>query len=163
MKTVTTYIADDGTNFETPEACKAHEEKAIWRQLVGRTDEEIQAGISREDVELADAIEALGRKIAVTRLESGERRRRAKGSADGAPAPTETAVSEAQKDSVSEPKSARSTDPADPYEQGRQAFFAGEYGTIPAGMSKSDGDCWLSGWDAESVAAAARQDAKRVA
>ena len=87
MKLVPT--AFDGKTFATAEECKAYEAQHVGAQLVGLTIEQVNAAISREDVELADAIEKVGARIAATRREGGDLRRQRK--APAAPAQKEAA------------------------------------------------------------------------
>jgi len=75
MKSITKFVADDGKEFDSADACRAHEEAASFEMLVGLTTDQLQRALSREDGVLADAIERLGRKIQAKRLEAGETRR----------------------------------------------------------------------------------------
>lgn len=75
MKRVELFEAFDGERFPTAEACRAHEAQHVEGRLVGLTLEQIKAASSREDVELADAIEEIGARIARARRASGEMRR----------------------------------------------------------------------------------------
>jgi hypothetical protein len=86
MKTVTKYEAFDGETFATQEECAAHEASCVQMRLIGLSLEQVEAAIKREDAELADAIEAVGAKIARARRESGElRRERRKSEPTGEP------------------------------------------------------------------------------
>ncbi len=79
MKTVTAYQAFDGQRFDSESECKTHEGGLSHMRLVGLTAEDIEDAISRANVDLADAIEAVGAKIARARRESGDLRRERKG------------------------------------------------------------------------------------
>ncbi len=77
MKTRTVFVAFDDAVFDTAEACRAHEAAHVETRLVGLTIERVQAAVNREEgeIELADAIEELGNRIAKARREAGEFRR----------------------------------------------------------------------------------------
>jgi hypothetical protein len=75
MKAITKFEAFDGEVFPTQEECLAHEASCVQMRLIGLTGDQIEAAIKREDPELANAIEAVGVKIARARRESGELRR----------------------------------------------------------------------------------------
>ncbi len=66
-------------------AIVTHTPRTLEQRLAGLTIEQIAKALSREDTALADALEMAGAKIAKTRRESGEMRRRV--------APKETAAS----------------------------------------------------------------------
>ena len=78
MKTVTRFTADDGTEFDTREACEAHEAEAVTKQLVGLSLEQLVAGIERKDISLAAALEEIGARCNRRRLADGDVRRRVK-------------------------------------------------------------------------------------
>jgi hypothetical protein len=72
MKKNYTFEADDGTIFKTAAECKAYEAIA-WRQtLVGLSELSLNAGLSRESFEIADALERAGNIIAKKRRENRE-------------------------------------------------------------------------------------------
>ena len=75
MKAITKFEAFDGEVFPTQEECIAHEASCVQMRLIGLTGDQVEAAIKREDVDLADAIEAVGAKIARARRESGDLRR----------------------------------------------------------------------------------------
>ncbi len=76
MKTATKYIADDGTEFETAEACKAYE-VATDEKMVGDADfDAIGAALAGKNADLSDALENLGNRCAKARRERGETRRK---------------------------------------------------------------------------------------
>jgi hypothetical protein len=79
MKTVTAYQAFDGAQFSTEAECKAHEGGLSHMRLVGLTIEQVEAGIARTDVELADALETVGARVRRTRIAGGEFKRERKG------------------------------------------------------------------------------------
>jgi hypothetical protein len=85
MKQVTQYESFDGKRFDTEAECKTHEAGLSHMRLVGLTVDQIEAAIARTDIELADAIEAVGAKIARARRESGDLRRERKGKTQDAP------------------------------------------------------------------------------
>lgn len=76
MKTITQYQAFDGKMFDAIEQCKAHEDAHVESRLVGLTIEQVRAALARhkDHRDLADAIEAVGSKIANARREAGELR-----------------------------------------------------------------------------------------
>lgn len=101
MKIVTMYQACDGQSFETEAHCRAHEAKMAHLRLVGLTADDVQAAIARDNVELADAIEAVGTTIARARRAGGDLRRQRRGNGQAEPAPaaatapgTESAMNE---------------------------------------------------------------------
>lgn len=76
---VTRYIARDGQEFTTAGACRAHEFAKLPTLLAGLTEDQVEAALQREDVELADLMEEAGKQITQARLAAGDRRRRRKG------------------------------------------------------------------------------------
>ena len=131
---VTFYVSFDGKNFISETECASYEEaNAAVLCLVGLTLEQVLAAVDRRDTDLADAIEALGNKIARARREGGDSKREL--SADAKP----------------------ELDPLfrDPlYRRGFRAFRDDQsYILIPEGMSHADGERWLSGWNAASLEA----------
>ena len=75
MKTRMIYVAFDDKPFESAEACKAYEAQHVETRLVGLTIEQVRAALSREDPDLADAIETVGNRIVRERREAGDLRR----------------------------------------------------------------------------------------
>lgn len=73
------FIADDGTKFHTEDECLAHEARIRAARpetiVAGRTPDELLAAINGGDRPLADAVEALARKVAKGRAERGEWKR----------------------------------------------------------------------------------------
>jgi hypothetical protein len=78
MKTVerTLYVARDGREFATEAACRSHERKTCGSALIGLTEAQIEAARTRDDAELADAIEAFGYELRKARQASGQLKRR---------------------------------------------------------------------------------------
>lgn len=81
MERVDAWKAFTGTVFPTQEACLAHEREQAHVRLVGLTLEQVMAAIERRDLELADAIEVVGTRIANDRREAGEFKRQRKSAA----------------------------------------------------------------------------------
>ena len=83
------YLAFDGKVFESVEECAAHEAARPEARVVGLTADQVAAALARTDVDLADAFEALGSKIARARRESGDlkRTRKVNGAAEPADEP----------------------------------------------------------------------------
>jgi hypothetical protein len=75
MKTITKYEAFDGVEFASEDECRAHERKLSHARLVGLTREQVEAAMTREDVELADVFEIVGSRIAALRRSQGSFRR----------------------------------------------------------------------------------------
>jgi predicted amino acid dehydrogenase len=71
----TKFVAFDGTEWTTKEACLAHEAKHPELALVGLDVGDIHMAISRTNVALADAIEMVAGRIARKRRETGTLRR----------------------------------------------------------------------------------------
>ncbi len=85
MKQIVQWLSFDGETFDDEGKCKAHEESISWRRLIGLTEEQVQAAISREDTELADALEQIGTAIARARRGAGELKRARRLKTDLAP------------------------------------------------------------------------------
>lgn len=81
MERVDAWKAFTGTVFPTQEACLAHEREQAHVRLVGLSLEQVMAAIERRDLELADAIEVVGTRIANDRREAGEFKRQRKSAA----------------------------------------------------------------------------------
>jgi len=75
MTPVMCFKAFTGVVFPTEADCRAHEREMAHRRLIGLTEEQVMAAVERRDVELAEAIEAVGTKIAADRRAAGEFRR----------------------------------------------------------------------------------------
>ena len=86
MKQVVQFESFDGSRFDSEAECRSHEAGLSHMRLVGLTAEQVAAAVSRADTDLADAIEAVGAKIARARRESGDLRRERKGKTPDAPA-----------------------------------------------------------------------------
>lgn len=69
------FQACDGSLHPTAEECRAHDEATPEHVLANRTATEILAGINRQDLEIADALERVGTKIARDRRADGEFKR----------------------------------------------------------------------------------------
>ena len=65
----------DGKHFDVEAEARAHERENFAVLLVGLTTQEVEAALSRQDRDLADAIERAGTSIKAKRLGSGELRR----------------------------------------------------------------------------------------
>jgi hypothetical protein len=93
-ETVTRFVAFDDTRFDKEEDCLRHEKSNVANRLVGLTIEQVVAAQSRQDKDLADAIEAVASKIRRARLADGElkRKRKAKVVAQGEPEPKRDAA-----------------------------------------------------------------------
>jgi hypothetical protein len=72
------YQSFDGSLHDTEESCRAQDAKTPEHRLVGLTVDDVALAINRADVELADAIEAVGARIARARRDSGVLRRERK-------------------------------------------------------------------------------------
>ena len=133
MKTKTVYVAFDDAEFDTADGCKAHEAAHVETRLVGLSIEQVQAALSREDLELADAFEAIGNRIAKARREAGDMRR-------GRKVATESDT----------PKSAERT----AEDMGREAFRRGDDRDPPDVLMGSLIDAWVTGYDYERATTA---------
>ena len=141
MKTRTIYEAFDGQTFESAEACKAHEAAHVETRLIGLTLEQVRAAITREDVELADAFEKVGSRIAKARIDAGELRRGRKATAEQevqVNAPVLDTPAAATMDEVLRRAKAA----------GRAAWDRKEGGVVPETFAgtKPLHDAWLDGW-----------------
>jgi hypothetical protein len=72
----TIYVARDGREFMSEAQCRAHERKTCGDALIGLTAAQVEAARTREDAELADAIEAFGYELRRARQASGQLKRR---------------------------------------------------------------------------------------
>lgn len=133
MKIRTVFVAFDDAVFDTAEACRAHEAAHVETRLVGLTIEQVQAAINREDVDLADALEAIGNRIARARREAGDMRRGPKKMND-------------YERSLSPTKAAE--------DDGREAFKRGAERDPPEDLQDSLIDAWTLGYDYERAGAA---------
>lgn len=84
MKTVTMFEAFTGAVFPTEVDCRAHERENAHRRMIGLTEEQVMAAIERRDPELAEAIEAVGTRIANDRRAAGEFKRARNGAKEAA-------------------------------------------------------------------------------
>ena len=75
MREVTTFLAFDGTPFESREECLAYERDHSVARLAGLTIEQIEVAINGNDAELANLIEEIGAKIARERRKRGDLKR----------------------------------------------------------------------------------------
>ena len=84
MKTITRFEAFDGTAFDDEAECRAYEAARPELALVGLSLEEVTAALNRTDEGLADAIEAIGARLARDRRNSGslKRTRKSNGAAE---------------------------------------------------------------------------------
>lgn len=155
MRTKTVYVAFDDAEFDTAEACKAHEAAHVETRLVGLTAEQVRAAIEGEDVELSDAIEKIGNRIANRRREAGDYRRgrRTAGEPEAGKAADET---QAQPDAAARM--------AEALERARAAGLAAwterRGAVVPDAFAaaKPLHDAWLDGWrEGQSGAAVARE------
>lgn len=74
-----TYVADDGTRFDTKEACAAYERSAMFKPLCNLKAADIEAILDRStDKAKAQGllIERLARMVAAKRIEDGDAKRR---------------------------------------------------------------------------------------
>lgn len=100
------YQSYDGSVWPTEADSRAHDEAHPEHVLANRTPEEILAGIERRDLEIADALERVGTKIARDRLAAGIRKYDRK----PAPAPTLAITGpRTEPDTETEPQSSIST------------------------------------------------------
>ena len=150
MKTRTIYEAFDGQTFDNADACKAHEAAHVETRLIGLSLEQVRAAITREDVELADAFEKVGSRIAKARIDAGELRRGRKAAAEQDvpenPAPAAPAAAASPMDEVLRRAKAA----------GRAAWDRKEGGVVPETFStaKPLHDAWLDGWEEGQAEAA---------
>lgn len=75
MKQITKFVTDDGKEFYNPDDARAHEDAATFGALIGLKEDDIAAALSRQNIQLADAFEKIGSRIAKKRLADGEKRR----------------------------------------------------------------------------------------
>lgn len=71
MKQVIRYEAFDGMPFATEAECRAYERKCAHIRLVGLSIEDVEAALTRADLDLAEAIEEVARRIKRIRLGKG--------------------------------------------------------------------------------------------
>jgi hypothetical protein len=72
----TIFVARDGSEFLTEPQCRAHERKTCGEALIGLTEAQVEAARTREDAELAEAIENFGYELRKARQASGQLKRR---------------------------------------------------------------------------------------
>lgn len=99
---VTQYVAFDGQRFKDAATCRAYERDNVHLQLVGLTVEQVTAAMTRTDIELADALELVGDAIKRARLDSGELKRKRKGSGGESEAAAAEDAGGAQSDAPAE-------------------------------------------------------------
>jgi hypothetical protein len=65
-RTIKIYVAFDGTEHETTEACLKHEKENSWRRLIGLTEDQVSAALQQHPAmaEVSDALVTAGYKIA---------------------------------------------------------------------------------------------------
>lgn len=145
MKTRTVYDAFDNTVFNSQEECRAYEAQHGEMRLVGLNIDQVRAAISREDVELADAFEEIGSRIARTRRDAGDLRRGKK----AVEAPREV-EGEPQPAAASKLDESLKLDGAlkRAYAAGRAAWVEGKGAVVPEAFAgvKPLYDAWLAGW-----------------
>ena len=73
--TITRFVAFDGSEHVTRELAEDHELKNPQNRLANLSPQEISAAISREDPDLADVFERVGRMCAEKRRAFGDLRR----------------------------------------------------------------------------------------
>lgn len=78
MKREAGFRADDGTWFSTAVECRTHERKADLKRFLGLDEGQLQAGLDRADLPLANAIELAGNIIAKKRRADGGLKRKRK-------------------------------------------------------------------------------------
>ena len=79
---VKAYAAEDGTEFETAEACRAYEQGLLFRPLVGLTAEQIHAAVyslEEADQPLGEAVIELAEAIKRQRLVDGRVQKKTRG------------------------------------------------------------------------------------
>ena len=93
-QTKTVFVAFDGSSFDTAAECRAYERDNIHLALVGLTVENIEAALSRDDLPLGDAIEAVAYRIRQTRVAAGDMKRERRKTAEPEPAAEPAAAAE---------------------------------------------------------------------
>ena len=83
MKIIQQFVADNGTSFETEEACRIYEAEQPYIKLLDEVESAVKA-----DAAFAAKIEALGTKLARERRASGDLRRTRAAKGDAPPDPT---------------------------------------------------------------------------
>lgn len=79
IETRTVYIAFDGARFDSEAECAAYERLHSGSRVAGLTEAEIAAAIAGDNREVADAIEAVAKKVRDARIARGELKRKPKG------------------------------------------------------------------------------------
>ncbi len=74
-KEVRVWRTRDGRHFDNEAEARAYEKENFVLLLIGLTNDDVFAALSRQDRDLADAIERAGAVIKAKRLGSGELRR----------------------------------------------------------------------------------------
>ena len=85
MKQINVWQAVDGVNFNTEEECRVHEADHPEWLLIGLTLEDVEAAINKSVGTIADALEAVGARIARQRRARGEFKRQRGSAAPEAP------------------------------------------------------------------------------
>lgn len=80
MKAVQKYIADDGTEFDTAEAAREHDQQLSFTALVGLTADALEDAIAGRNPAVAEGIKRAYARLNAARMERGEVKRRAKAS-----------------------------------------------------------------------------------
>ena len=155
MKTKTLYLSFDDQEFDSSEACRAYESAHVETRLVGLTPEQIRSAVTREDTDLADAIEEIGKRITKARLDAGELRR-------GKKAPAEQdATKQAELAAVGDGASKLDEALKRAHAAGRAAWDRREGAIVPEAFAtaKPLHDAWLDGWEQGQAEAARLREA----
>jgi len=72
MKILTKYAAFDGVLHATEAECRAYERRVAHIRMVGLKVEDVEAALTRADLDLADAFEEVATRIKRVRLASGK-------------------------------------------------------------------------------------------
>ena len=141
MKTRTIYLSFDEQEFDSAEACRAYEAAHVETRLVGLTPEQIRSAVTREDTDLANAIEEIGKRITKARLDAGDHRRGKKTAVEPevtAAQPTAPDPAAKMKEALDRARSA-----------GRAAWDRREGAVVPESFAdmKPLHDAWLDGWE----------------
>lgn len=75
MTPITKYLSFDGIEFPTKEECLKHEADNFAARLVGLTAEQVAAALTRENIEIADALESAGKIVTKLRIDAGDLKR----------------------------------------------------------------------------------------
>ncbi len=113
MKIIEMFEAFDGTRFDDKTECASYESMNVESRLVGLTIEQVRAAILRHDLELAEAFEEIGNRIAKLRRTAGEFKRRQASAKAAEPAAIEEPALAAPQDAPA-PPTAPDLPPHDP-------------------------------------------------